>query len=117
MTCSTAPLREFLVPRIFNTGILAYAWHIYSVNDVSAVYIRLQLVERSEEASPINDSRSFLLPIIVSSVTSLIFFGPYKYEYRVYQQTLLKRNTRFSTVQIREAYFFFSGRFASGTLL
>ena len=63
--------------------------------------------------------------IFVSSVTCLIFlclqshasyfcvfshmphiFGPYKYRYRVYQQTLLKRNTKFVTVQIREAYFF-----------
>jgi hypothetical protein len=31
MTCSTASLREILVPRLFNTDILAYAWHIYNV--------------------------------------------------------------------------------------
>ena len=31
MTCNTASLREFLVPRLLNTEILAYAGHIYNI--------------------------------------------------------------------------------------
>ena len=98
------PVVQFLVPRIFNTENPAYGWHIYVTQWLCSLLKTIGIIQ-SEEASPINASVSFLLEIIVSSVTNLIFFGPYKYRYRVYQQTLLKRNTKFSTVQIRETYF------------